>query len=313
MEIKVGGFEIQLGSGISFDDFLEFVDENSGVEIKNKLIAVHDDGDYMSGMYMHIRSMKTYLKRKKEEGGFIVKPETIGEDESFVVINFFIINKDNGRGLYQYHFGSSTINQFCEFLSSLYGRLKSDKIAVEVSMLPLDAKGKAKEKLVKQINKKYAGKLKYNIIERRESFVQRVGNLKQIKSLTFDYMHIDPSVDPFKPLSTLAKRISHHVTFNAPQDNKWTAIKGAVSGAIGAVQTDNVKVKGIDPHGNEVVYKMFHDYDVFERFDYEDLAKSIVVDFNDIGKSVKNSRIVEMLYQVKSKPEVSSLLEMDIS
>lgn len=313
MDIKVGGFEIQPGNGISLDELYGFMSLKSNQELENKYLSFFSDETYLYGLYMQIRNMRTFLKRKHEENGFIVKPEIINDGENFVVINFFIICKQTGRGLYPYYYGSSTVNQFCVFLSNLYTKLKRNKIANDIALLNKDLKEKAREKQIKSINKKYSGNLTYNVIERKESFVQRISLLKEIKSLSFDYMQIDPNVDEFKPLSDLAKRINHSVIFKSPGDNKWSRIRAAVTSIINRDNSANFKIKGIDPDGNEVIYKMFHDYDVFERADYDDFTQRIVIDFNDINNSIKESPLIKFLQEIKNRPQITSILEMNIS
>jgi len=312
MEIKTGGFELHLGNSISLSSFIDHLLTCSNVAFGTKLIALTRQDSYVIGFFMKIRSMKTYLKRKKEGTTFVVKPETIDKDENFVVVNFFILHTKTGRGLYQYYYGSSSMNQFCEHLSTIYTKYKTTLIDAEKQQIPEDTAKTTKTKVERIIEKKYRGNLKYQIIERKDSFLARVQQLKAIKNFSFDYMHIDPNNSTFNPLSILAKRISHNVTFGISGEKNISAIGNAIASVVSSGTSTKCKVKGIDPVGNEVIYKMFNDHDVFETLDYELVAKSIIINFDDPITSIINSDILKNMVRLANTRQIKAILETQL-
>lgn len=270
-------------------------------------MAISDvDEDYYTGLFLSIRDARSFCKIQREGRAFKVTHEELEADESIVHFNFFILNKKTYRGLYQYYFGAATLNFFNAFLLDRYKEMKNGIVDAEIAKLGQDPPKKKQA----AIRKKYAKNLTYSIMERPESFRERVESLKRVRGFSFDYMSLAVDEKEFQPLSGQAKRINHEVFFQRPADDNFSAIKGAVVNATRAAGIGKYQVRGIDAHDNEVVYKSANDFDVFEEYDYDDVTRTISIDSNDLVKSIDESYVIAELLDIAGRKTIKQLLAM---
>jgi len=305
MKVRINGFELIPGSGITLQNYCAKLLSSSGQQHRHNILAVSEaDEDYYTGLFLSIRDARSFCKIQREGGAFKVTHEELEADESIVHFNFFILNKRTFRGLYQYYFGAATMNFFNSFLLDRYREMKAGIVDAEIAKLGQDP---PKKKLA-AIRKRYAKDLAYSIMERPDSFRERVESLKRVRGFSFDYMSLAVDDKEFQPLSGQAKRINHEVFFQRPADDNFSAIKGAIVNATRAAGIGKYQVRGIDAHDNEVVYKSANDFDVFEEYDYDDVTKTISIDSANLVKSIDESYVIAELLDIAGRKTIKQLL-----
>lgn len=305
MDIKISGFELRCDGSIDLSDFFDHLLPLSGQQFGNEIFGIVDKGSHYVGIMIIIKDMKAFLTKKNLGEKITISAESVADNEEVVVANFFLIDKSKFRGLYSIYYGSCTLNKYLYFLNSRFRNYKNELIETEINNAGEPKDQKDRLRIENNAKKKHTGHLKYAILERKEALEKRILQLRELKNFTFEHLSLDSTKDEFLPISKNAKRISHSVTF---EQSNPSQVKQSVINAIKAGSIFKGTVKGTDPNGLEVVYKMFHDYDVFERYDYNDIIKSVSLDLGDLETSIKSSKIVELLELSSKKPLVCSIL-----
>jgi hypothetical protein len=309
MDIKISGFEIRNTGSITLGSFFSHLHSIGGVQSGDLIFGVVDKKTHYSGIIILIKDMRAFLTKKNLGGSVTISAETIKDNEDFVVANFFLIDKEKFRGLYSSYHGSCTLNKFLHFLNNRFKVYRNSLISTEVDSFKQKMSDWDIHKLEKKASKKYTGSLKYAILERKEELDKRISRLSELKNFTFEHMALAPENDNFVALPKFAKRISHSLTFGLAQEGRLSALKQTVINVIKGGHIQKGTIKGTDPDGLEVIYKMYNDYDVFERHDYENTIKTVMIDLNNIKSSISSSIIARILEEASAKPQIRAVLQ----
>lgn len=300
MKIRVLGFDWQMGAGISVSDFLHFLEDTPLIE-ENLILSVTKKDDYYIGILLAIRDQKRFAKIKQERGKFEIKTEELGKNENPVEFNFFLINKETGRGLYQHYYHSTPLNSFNVICKRRYTALKASRIQSDT---PEDASESKKAKIRKQ----FAGGLSYSLWVRPEKFEEVVKMLARVKSLEVDVNSLDVSDRLFQPLAKHAKGVRHRFTFNEQQGrgSAKTAVLKLLKDSLGDFL--GAKVVGVDPDDNEVVYRLAENLDTLFEMDLDEALKGLVLRSDDMEATIRQSHMATQLIAIAQSPKVKAVL-----
>ena len=303
MKIRIYGFEWFLGKNITFDQFIEFLINNtSGKLIHNRIFGLTERDAYFVGLFLTIKDIKAFCQLKKEEDRFIITPKLLEDQTKITDFNYFLITKKTGRGLYQYYHQSAAPNTFCAFCKKEYDKLKKELIDAEVNKLESPT-----EYQKRKIRKRYQGSLRYATLLKPDSFENYIRTLKKVSSFEFEYSTLSPVMSAFRPLTPYTKRASHKVFFH----NQSSTMQAIKDGIINIVRQGlrRGRVKGVDPEGNEVTYKLINDYNTIAEYEYDDVVPTIRIDSQKIEKSIKESYLINEMIRIARSPSGKALLD----
>lgn len=316
MQIRTFGFEWHLGKGINLHEFLTYLQTLSGQiipdkvpsdekqeesikDIAHRVITVTQKAGYWVGVFLTIKNIKAFCQIINKGDSFKITPLSLEDNSNIVDFNFFLIHPLHGRGLYQYYHQSASANTFSYFCKRQYNELKKALIQKEIQQNNEDnLSDRAKKKINKEINKKYDGSLRYSTIICNESLSQFVMGMKDIQSLTFEFVTFDVREQLFSPIKGVSSRIKHEVMFIR---NNITGVKDAIVQLISNFPLKYGKVKGVDPLGHDVTYKLNNNYSSFAYNDYDQLVKTVELDSTNLLDSVSNSYIINELIAIANR------------
>ena len=199
----------------------ELIEEiaNGGGEAKvggyDRLIYLDEKDGFYVGLMLTIKDEKTFCQIKRDPSKATkLYVNKIGEQDSLVDFNFFIINKKTKRGLYQYYWHSCSLRQFLSLLRSKYVELADKADAADIK---------------KAGGKRAARAFAASPMFREESLDELLTNMESIKSFQFDYTAAFLPDDDASPLADSVTTESRSFKF------KSTAGKGTIIKAIKAV------------------------------------------------------------------------------
>jgi len=283
MKVKLHGFELLMGDGISLNNFADYLIEASGVFFGDQVIALVKKEDYWKGVLLTVKDAKAFCKIKRDKGHFTVTAQELEAGSSIADFNFFIVNPNTGRGLYQYYHQSSHLNDFCLFLKRRYDALKKQKILEEIGDQILDDKGR------KIIQKQFKNSLRYAIIERPATLDQKIDELARIKNIELEFVSVEFGNDPLAPVTKFANRRSERVVFSK---NNADLVKVAVKKLLAANPYKRLRIEGVDPEGNDKAFNAMLDYDVFAEYEYNDLIKTVTLDSTNLVASLQQCPVI---------------------
>ena len=159
-----------------------------------------------------------------------------------------------------------------------------------------EAYANAKKSTIKKELKKYTGRFTPTIVERKGSFVDRVKELQDTNSAELEFRQINFSNNPLQPIQAHLKTVKYKMSFSST-----TSTLDKVRSLSSIIQSNDFKkatVEGIDENGNDVVYRLFNDFDRFQEYDYEDMVPSLNLDPDGLTDSILQNTIVSELKSV---------------
>lgn len=299
MNIKFQGFELEhKGNGIQWDEYISRLENQCNKEIKmgpyNRVLSLtsvnHDE--YILGLFVSIKDQKRYTALKRSGREFNLQARNLLDGERMADFNFFIINKNNYRGLYQYYHQSCSLRQFLNFLEREYFELRSEKF----QELKKD-ESITDDKYDKKVSSLKSSILNTSLLVSPHTFRELVQELESIKEMKFDIAMEEDKRDFFKPLSGVTVKKTERYLFTP---GMLAQIKSAIFEATRSPKIENVRVRG-EEDGLEKILTLSQNIEDFGQYDYDTLTDHLNVDFTEFHKS----KILKLLLSAaKSRPEV---------
>jgi hypothetical protein len=292
MKIKIQGFEWHLGNGISLDDYLSELKKISGIKRGNRLIATVQKDGVFAGVLITVKNAKAFCQIMEDRGNFEITPKELEEGAKIADFNFFIVDRITAKGLYQYYHNSASTNTFCKFCKDQYERLKQNKIDGAIKKVEDANGGKASKRDVSKIKESFKGSLRYSTLLKPDTFEEITSELNNFNFFQYEFSSIRPMQEAaLTALQKNAERETCKVFFKKKSDSD--SIKQSILAMLPNLK--RATVKGVDPTGNELTYKLINDYHSFAEYDYDEIIKTVKIDSDNLSGSVIESQIIKIL------------------
>jgi hypothetical protein len=190
MQAHLMGMIWELGNGISLDQFIAHLATLKDVPVKfnsyDRLLYVGDKGDYYLGLFLTVKDQRKFCEIQQDGGEFTITVRSLEERSNLMDFNFFIVNKNTGRGIYQHYHQSCSANQFGVFLQRQYDDLKEFKKEMELQGVGGD---EAPRKEKKRVDARYKGTFKLVVMVRKEKLEQSCRTWRRSTSSTSSWRH----------------------------------------------------------------------------------------------------------------------------
>jgi hypothetical protein len=304
MDIAVLGFNLIPGK-FPLDTVLQSLTVPLRTE-DNRIMALTRDGDYWRGILLSIRDVKSFAKIQENGGSFTITTQELEKDTRPVDFNFFIINAKTFTGLYQYYHHSASINAFCYIVKKHYDQHRKDAMDAEIRELGENPSNKLRLSVIE----KYKGKLRYQTLMRPEGFEACLAALKRIKLLEFQCAEFKPEIEEYRPLSGLAKRITHKIIFQ--NDSVVGQIVAPIKRMIDRKSLLKARAIGIDNNDIEQIYKLENDLATLATYDYDQMARGVQLDSNNLPKTINDCQITLALLKLAEGKTMKATLEATV-
>ena len=232
MKVRFVGFSFELNSLVPLNEFISYLSSKSGekFELNNYermlFIDSSSNTEYLLGLLITIKDQKTFCQLSNESDTPTIIVNEIAKRSDIMDFNFFVLNKSNGLGLYQYYHQSCSFNRFGYIASKLYHNLKESRSQLEIDDIKIQKLSeKDEEKQIKIIKKKYDFQMKCKILLRQESLDTILNEYKKIKAFEFDYEWLAPEENAYTLMKDLVKK----------EHRKLSFIQASVSGITTAI------------------------------------------------------------------------------
>lgn len=175
------------------------------------LVLVANDGDYKAGVLIKIRDAKSMFSVSDEDGKLHIVKKDFNPGEKQTELNFFLIRKDTGKGLYTYYHHSTHMNSFAKALAAVHLHISKHYRAELNRKVETD---KMTKKEATEARKKLSP-FKYSIICRTEGtkeLIKRLDEIKKVKLSFEDWQ--EQSDDDTKSLVQHAKTAGIEMIFS---------------------------------------------------------------------------------------------------
>lgn len=302
MLIRTYGFSLEAGnSAVTLNDLFTELQAQSGKTIPGMAhprIFFFDNSDpsFAKGLVVTLKDHKTYCQLVNDQGKLVIKVSAV--NDQLLDFNFFIVNKSNGFGLYQYYHHSCAPGTFGGHLRQVYRSICSARTKSELQKLSEDGKGTKKAEA--KVRSKYFKSLKFQILVHLSSIDKILKEFKKIKAFQYEVTALTHATSAGAPLGPYAKKVVEKVYFDGESK------VGDVAKAIGEYITSENISKGsidvIDVYGNEDIPMSVRIGNIPNSFGEEDFD-SFTAHINDLDASQFASHVIINRLVDKAKNE----------
>lgn len=306
MLVRILGISFEPKAIITLKELFSYLfnkaDEQIEMNNVNRLIVVDQKSDskYFIGVVVTIKDQRRFCELAKEQGKMLIKVVNLKKQQSIMDFNFFIVNKKTGFGLYQHYHQSCSIGQFAFMLSNRYREIADGRIRND-----MEKASKVNDRIEKTIKKKYAGKLNWNILVRKENLKNILLELQKIKSFEFDFMHLESDEPIYRPLRNNVRKERRKFTFirNSPIQ----LLSSEISKIANRLNLHDGKVFGEDVDGISRAIRIMDNPDNYGEYEYDDVALKLNnLDLSSISKSWVIKELLNRALQFKHIFEISA-------
>lgn len=276
MKVNFMGFSISCTSAITLNDFFEYLEKkkstkyNLGTYDRLYFVNTTANDNYHVGLFVTVKDQKKFCELSKKDDKLEIIVNNIGKNRNLMDFNFFIVNKKNGLGIYQYYHNSCSTNQFCYFCNRIYNEINGKTQQKEISSYGgADITNKEKRK----IEKKYSGTLKWELLVRKEGLPELMKELDKIKSFEFDFAYLQAKEHEFKPLEKFVKKERRKLSF--VQKSPAQFITTEICSLADKLNIKTGRVFGQDVDGIERIIHIYDNLDNFGEYEYDDVAERL--------------------------------------
>lgn len=294
MKLKTHGFYLFVNGTKSIDDVCEYIASLSAEPhgpFFVPMVRSHRDARFWIGVMLKPKNMKAFCKiRIDNNDNYEVEPENLQIGEQLVDFNHFIINCENGKGLYQSYYNSTSMSTFATFLKYAHARFEH---GINIELDP-----------TRRQNLSDYGE---NVL----SYVMRINHselpgflseLSRIKEIEFGYgTHMPSGHNPYQGFSGEIRDRIEVLKFN----NRVIDIDGIkrnVANYINRHRTNlkKVVITGIDPQEQERIFNLANpkDYTIFEERNYHEVVRLIRYDSTNLISALENSFSIQGLIRI---------------
>lgn len=273
--------------------FLAEMNKMNGREYRRRILYFIQDNDYWVGLVLTVKDMRKFVTLVESKQELKLDVHELDENEKIADFNFFVVHTESGFGLYQHYHQSCSLNVFNYLAKHFYNEMRTAMFTAVKEKL--ETKGKKKRAIDKEL-KAYRGKFSPTIVERKGSFIERVKKLNDASAAELEFTQLDFSNNPLQAIQSYLKTMKYKMSFS-----KTTSGLDKIKSLASILSNGNIKkatVEGIDEHGNDVVYRLFNDFDRFQEYDYEDMVPSLNLDQTKVSQSILNNDIIVELKSV---------------
>jgi hypothetical protein len=277
MHVRLLGFNFKAeGTGLTLQTFVDYVQSQRGrshdLGPHKRLLFVNSthSAKYYAGLLVTVKDQKTYCELVESSGKLTVKVNELDADSNLMDFNFFVLNKLNGLGLYQYYHQSCSLNSFGYYCASRFGEYRKVAVDSALAAIPEDELTNAKANSIRQ---KHSARLKWEILVRKEKLKDLIEELERVKAFEYSFASLTAQEPEFKPLENFVRKETKKLSFTTGSPVK--KIASILASYVRSSQIKSGKVTGIDSDGIERVLRITDNPDNFGEYLYDDIAPRI--------------------------------------
>lgn len=286
MKANILGFWLEAAGPISLQDLFTHLKGMNGTEEKfggyERLIFIEETEKYFTGLFLTSKNHKKFCELLRDGKQLTINVRQVQKGASLIDFNFFVVQKETGRGLYQYYHNSCRCPMFVKFCATEFQSLMEDRRDKEIAVGGKDLSNQDREK----IEKKYGHSMNCGILVRPEAFAALVRKFKSIARFEFSLNTVVAEKEQrYRGFQGISKRIKHCITFNREAD-----LISRIKAIMGFVNSDNdigdASVAGMGVDGLDKTISLFDNPDSFGSYEFDKLAENMDFEPKDFAASV---------------------------
>lgn len=285
MKVNYYGFQFEVSGDLNIIDTISHHEGMSSV-LYNELsypryiyLDSQSHDDYIVGVIVTAKDKSSSLTLNKNT--MTLTRESLTNDETEV--NYFLISKANGLGIYQHYHNSTSVRQFNEILEWMVLQYKSATLAAKTKGLSNDA--------AEKLRKNFRVKVKFSAIYEQGGLKKVLDEFDKIKSFQYTFADLNDDIRANVPASGYAYRKTERVVY--AKDGPVSDIGRAIASFVKTRSLRGGKVKVLDASNRVKSVDIFDNMINFGEQDYDDFL--IKIDRKKASELRGNPIITELI------------------
>lgn len=282
MIVRSFGFSVEAGHDhVSVTDLFNYMASQNGQPDTSKsnerrfYIDSTGDADFICGLVVTVKDQKAFCELIKDNGGgFVISVKNLEGENKLMEFNFFVINKDNGLGIYQHYHQSCSTSIFGDYLKKRYSTLSQDFVQKDIDAAK--TAGKLTQKKEKEIKSKYRKPLHFSILVQNEKLADVLKKFQQINSFEYELTGISPTVINGTPIAPYVRRTKEKIVFHSK--SAIAALADAIQDMVDSVHPKSGRIAVVDSFDDEEIPMSVKIANIPEHFgeqDYDAVAAKL--------------------------------------
>ncbi|WP_110949535.1 hypothetical protein [Pseudomonas bohemica] len=257
-------------------DLVDFLASLVGVEIQFKVksgnvrkFMFDSDSHYFYGVVITMKNQRSFASLVDEKGVLKVKISDLADLEKIAEFNFFVINKLNGFGLYQYHYGACTLPNFGEMLKGRYRRHLEEKREKALGTLGENPS----KKQLQAINSRFFHGLHFDMLVQSRDVETVLSAYREIRSFKYEVASVEASLSADSPFQGMVTKAKHEVRFDTSVDS--SLIIEGIKSMISTVKDRTAKIEVVNDLDESAFLKIMDVPVNFGEMSYSDFMKGL--------------------------------------
>lgn len=302
MIVRSYGFSLEAGHGyVSIADVFKYMADHNGQPDTSKsserrfYIDDQSDAEFVRGLVVTVKDQKAFCKLvKDDDGGFVITVENLEGENKLMEFNFFVVNKNNGLGIYQHYFHSCSTFTFGDYLKKRYFTLSHSLATKELDAAKAANADNLTAKKERDIRAKYRKNMSFSVLVHDENLEDVLAKFQQIKSFEYEFSAVVPDMVKGIPIGPFVKRMKEKVIFKT--DTAVHVLAKAIQGTVNALKPKSGRISVVDNIDDEDVALSVKIADIPEHFGEQDYdAVAAKLDQLDIKTFSQHQVVVELI------------------
>lgn len=312
MKVQVSAFDVELESKeIDLATLVKNLGDMNGLQQEERRQYYFDEVSFPGfcvGVVITVKDQKSFCTLDETEDGVsVIRVNGLKEGDSIMDFNFFVINMNNGIGVYQHYHQSAALSslekRFKFGLKDLYESRVSEEIAIEEAR-----KGNSISKAAeRRINKKYRSNVKVRTLVSRETLENILTRYSKVKGMEYSYTALTPVVRHATPLGQRVVKKKESIVFSNP--GIVATLSREISQAITDFSIDKGRVFVEDAQGLRDVVKIFDMPERLWEMDYDDVVA--MIDNINVSDFAEN-KFLQSMVVIFDQKEYAHILRADV-
>lgn len=304
MRVKSYGFSLTPGNThVSIADLFLAMEQNNGQPDNTKAnerrfyIDSTTDADFVLGLVVTVKDQRRFLELVDEQGLFRIKVNNLDDANQLMEFNFFLVNRNNGLGIYQHYHQSCSIGTFSDYLRSRYRLLTNASRDTEIQAL--HTRGEHSKSKEKKIRSAHAKGLDVALLTRSDPLATVLASYKEIQRLDYDFISLAPVMRLAQPLTGMVKKVRQRLTFDN-RANKRDIASGIVA-MLGSMNRNTARVQVLTDDDIPISIRIAEIPENFGEQEFDDVADAL--NELDVSSFAGHSIMRELLDTCKGEYE----------
>lgn len=230
-----------------------------------------ENSSYYHGLVVTIKDQKKFCMLEQQGNGFTINVENLKDANKLMEFNFFVVNANNGLGVYQHYHQSCSLMVFGGYLKSFQHKMIRESI--DDAIKHATDKGHVSESEIRKIRKPFNGSLRFSLLTEKADLKAILKKYARIKTFEYELSYLDAPVEKGLPLSKYVDKKRERLTFK--NNKNVVPLASAIAETVGLYGLKRGRIQVVNEFDEESFLQILDIPNNFGEQEYDDVADKL--------------------------------------